>query len=111
MSEPHKGAAASDALETPFDLDEGNMDPLIAQGLNQAFAASMAGVQQIGVLIASSNQYWADAARANHTRQSELMGATAAQVLMGNKLANDILAQRSAGQQPQGAGGPGPAQG
>jgi hypothetical protein len=27
---------------------------------------------------------------------------------MGNKLANDILAQRSAGQQPQAAGGPSP---
>lgn len=79
------------------------MDPTIATVLNQQFAEQAARMQAMGNRAQAGDQAVAELVRNAGANFMLLAGASAAQGLAG-----DILAQRSAGQQPQAAGGPMP---
>lgn len=83
------------------------MDPTIKAVLEGAFAerANVNGqltsaIGQVAGIIAAGNAFAAEHGRLQYLTHNATINATAIQVLMGNKLSQDILAQNSARDQP-----------
>lgn len=76
------------------------MDPTIKSVLEGSFAQQANAMGQITTLIAGNNQFVDQQSQLQYLTHNALINSTAAQVLMGNKLAQDILAQNSARDQP-----------
>ena len=79
----------------------GPIDETIRLAMDQSFAQVHTVFGQTATQIAAANRFVQEASQHQYLQSQQLIAATAAQQLMGNKLANDILAQRSAQYQPQ----------
>ena len=85
------------------------IDPTIAKILDQEFAATHSLLNQAALRANDSANFIAEQARLHHLNAASLVGAAAAQRLGKDALAGEILQHRSAGMNPQAAGGPAPA--
>ncbi len=83
------------------------VDATINKSMDQAFVGAASLHQTVLALADKSAAQLSNLTDNSFNQQTQLWQSNAAQVLMGNKLAQDILHQRSAGGQPQAAGGPG----
>jgi hypothetical protein len=77
------------------------MDPLILAGMSNLFAGTVAQFQQVQALANAANQQLANLTNNVFLQMTQLYQAMSAQLAQTNKMASDILAQRSAEYQPQ----------
>lgn len=103
-----------DTVTVPVEAqgDEVNManpiDPLIDKLSDQNFADQQIVFRHAQNESSAGNDKVGELARNLFNQASYLVGAHAAQSLETSRLGLEILAQRSAGMQPQAAGGPAP---